>query len=110
MTKHQVQVSVAGQEYRLVTTLDEGTMRRLAQTVEARLQGLGPGQQLHPQALLLVALSLAHDLETERCEKERLTARSSAMLARLLDQVDSALGSVDEHGRPLPVRHGASRK
>ncbi len=109
MAKRAVQVSVSGHEYRLVTTLDQPTMDKLAADVELRLQRLAPGQQLHPQALLLVALSLAQELEQAKRQHEELTARSRQMLESLLSRVDGALGSVDENGEPLMRRRGAER-
>lgn len=101
MTKNAVEVSVAGHKHRLVTTLDEQTLRRLAAEVDQRLSQLAVGQQLHPQALLLVALGLAGELEAERARRESLSTRSQQMLKGLLRRVDTALGSVDENGEPL---------
>jgi cell division protein ZapA len=108
MPKQSVDVSVAGHDYRLVTTLDADTLRRMARSIERRLERLAPGQQLHPQALLLVALSLAHELELEQAKHESLTERSRGMLQELLSRVESALGSVDENGEPLSRRDGSA--
>ncbi len=87
-----------------MTTLGQSTMDKLAHDVEARLFRLAPGQQIHPQALLLVALSLAQELELEKHKHEQLTCRSRQMLESLLERVDGALGSVDENGEPLSRR------
>src|SRR5690606_32790274 len=101
---------VAGHKHRLVTSLDEQTLRHLAAEVDRRLSQLAVGQQLHPQALLLVALGVAGELETERTRREALSARSQDMLKQLLQRVDAALGSVDENGEPLaPVSDGERR-
>jgi cell division protein ZapA len=103
MAKQPVQVSVAGHTYRMVTTLDATTLTRLASQVEKRLGQMAPGQQIHPQALLLVALSLAHDLEQAADRQEALTRRSREVLQQMLQRVDAALGNVDENAEELSV-------
>lgn len=101
MAKNAVQVSIAGHSYRLNTTLEPNTLARLAREVERRLTRLSPGQQIHPQALLLVALSLAHDLEQCSDRQEALTRRSREVLQQMLRKVDAALGEVDADAEPL---------
>lgn len=96
MAKLPVQVCVGGHQHRLVTTLDERTMQRLAAVVDERLQQLGPSQQNHPQALLLVALALAGELEAEKENAAQASARGRRMLQHLLERVDAALESCDE--------------
>jgi cell division protein ZapA (FtsZ GTPase activity inhibitor) len=101
MSKNAVEVVIAGHSYRLVTSLDPVTLKRLANEVDTRIAKLAEGQQLHPKALLLVALGLAHELEEERARCQSLSTRSQAMLRQLLERVDDALGSVDENAEPL---------
>jgi hypothetical protein len=50
-------------------------------------QARGPGAQ----ALVLVAISLAHEAEAERHERESLTARTRELLEGLLRRIDGAL-------------------
>jgi cell division protein ZapA len=56
------------------------------------------GKALHPQALLLATLALAHDLEEERARSQRIEAQAKETLARLLERIDAALedGGADE--------------
>lgn len=107
MAKLPVQVSVGGHQHRLVTTLDERTMQRLAAVVDAQLQQLGPNQQNHPQALLLVALSLAGELEAEREKAAQASARSRRRLEQLLERVDAALESCAEPGEESTASNDA---
>lgn len=62
------------------------------------ITGNGP---VHPQAILLVAMALAHDLEAERSRNAELRDQAAAMLRDLLDRVNAALDGVDENGEPL---------
>lgn len=101
MSKQAVTVSVAGHAYRLVTSLDAAALQRHAKDVERRLGKLAPGQQIHPQALLLVALSLAHELEAARAEMEALKERTSARILDMVHRVDDALDHLDEEAEPL---------
>lgn len=101
MSKQAVTVSVAGHAYRLVTSLDAAALQRHAKDVERRLGKLAPGQQIHPQALLLVALSLAHELEAAGDEMAALKERASARILDMVQRVDNALDHLDEEAEPL---------
>ncbi len=101
MSKRPAVISVGGHEYRLVTTLTQGELEELAADVSGRLARLSAAQQIHPQALLLVALSLAQELREERDRRAELKEKSRTALLDLLQRVEDALGSVDENGEPL---------
>jgi cell division protein ZapA len=60
--------------------------------VDARLRELSPpGRQIPPQALVLAAIALAHDLEEERARRASIEERSKQMLSSLLTRIDTAL-------------------
>ncbi len=83
---------VAGQNYRVVSSAPEDEVRRLAAVVNAKLAEVGPkGRAAHPQALLLAAMSLAHQVESERGEREELQRRTEELLRRTLRRIDDAL-------------------
>ncbi len=91
-----VELRVGGQTYRVLASAEEGELRRLADMVVARLRDLDtPGRQIHPQALLLAAIALAHDLEEERERRVRVEQRSREMLSTLLARIDAVLESTD---------------
>lgn len=103
MVRPAVEVNVGGQMYRVVASAGEQSLQRYAGVVNERLRELtGSDRAPGPQALLLVAMALAHDLEEERTR--RLSAVSSAgeMLRDLLSRVNQALDGVDENGEALP--------
>ena len=102
MVRSAVEVNVGGQLYRLVASTGEQTLRRYAGVVNERLRELtGSERPGHPQAMLLVAMALAHDLEQERARNAELRERSELMLRGLLQRVNAALDGVDENGEPL---------
>ena len=99
-----VEVNVGGQLYRLVASSGEHAVQRYASLVNERLRDLtGSERPGHPQAILLVAMALAHDLEEERARNAELRENAELMLRSLLDRVNAALDGVDENGEPLPV-------
>jgi cell division protein ZapA len=101
MVRSAVEVNVGGQLYRLVASAGEQTLRRYAGVVNERLRDLSGTGPTHPQAMLLVAMALAHDLEEERVRNAELRQQSEGMLRNLLERVNAALDSVDEEGNPL---------
>ena len=102
MVRPAVEVNVGGQLYRLVASSGEQSLQRYAGVVNERLRELtGSDRPSHPQAMLLVAMALAHDLEEERARSAALRAEAEGMLRGLLDRVNAALDGVDENGEPL---------
>jgi cell division protein ZapA len=92
-----VEVRVAGQNYRVVSSAPEEEVRRLAAVVNAKLAEVAPkGGGAHPQAILLAAMSLAHQVEAERQQRVELERRTRDFLRRTLRRVDDALGRSEE--------------
>jgi len=94
-----VELRIAGQNYRVVSSAPEEDLQRLAQTVAAKLAEVSPrGRPAQPQAMLLAAIALAHEVETERAERESLQRRTRDLLRRALVRIDDALEPVEETG------------
>jgi cell division protein ZapA len=94
-----VELRIAGQNYRVVSSAPEEDLQRLAQTVAAKLAEVSPrGRPAQPQAMLLAAIALAHEVETERAERESLERRTRDLLRRALVRIDDALEPVEEAG------------
>ena len=97
MSGSPVELRVGGQTYRVVASTEEQELKRLAEIVDARLRQLSPpGRQISPQALLLAAIALAHDLEDERARRRDVEARSKERLRSLLERIDRALDATDD--------------
>lgn len=87
-----VQVRVGGQTYSVKASASEEELHRLAAAVDQRLARLiPPGRPATPQAILLAAMALAHDLEEERARSSALAERSRTAMRKLLERVDEAL-------------------
>jgi cell division protein ZapA len=106
MNRSPVELRVGGQTSRVVASADEPELQRLAEVVDHRLRELaGPGRAIPPQALLLAAISLAHDLEVERERRAGVEQRSREMLSSVLQRIDEALEATTpvesaEEGQP----------
>jgi len=97
MAGSPVELKVGGQTYRVVASAEETELKRLADLVDARLRSMSaPGRPISPQALLLAAISLAHDLEEEKRKRTQLEARSKEMLRSVLARIDAAIEASDE--------------
>ena len=96
MPPRTVVLTVGAREYKVVSSATEGELQRLASVVQAKLEAVLPrGKPEPPQALLLAALALAHDLEEERARSSALERKSRDMLRRVLLRLDNVL-EVDE--------------
>ena len=96
MAGRTVQLRVGGQTYRVVSSASDEELRRLAAVVDEKLAAVcPPGRMITPQAMVLAAMALAHDLEQERVRTQQLAARARGAFGRILQRVDAALG-------PLP--------
>ncbi|MFO0668447.1 MAG: cell division protein ZapA [Polyangiaceae bacterium] len=92
MERRTVQLHVAGQSYKVVTSAADDELGRLAAVVEAKVSEITPkGRPVQPQAVLLAALALAHELEEERARRESLERRTRDLLRRVLVRIDRAL-------------------
>lgn len=90
-----VHLRVAGQSYRVTTSGSVEQLERLAAVVEQKLAEVNPvGRPVTPQAMLLAAISLAHDLETERTRSAALASRAHEVVTRALAKVDALVGSL----------------
>jgi cell division protein ZapA len=87
-----VEVKIGGFSYRVTGSASEVELHRLAGVVDQRLRALGgSSKNPSPHSLVLVAMTLAHELEAERSARQRLEERSKTMLQTLLERVDAAL-------------------
>ena len=92
MSDKAVELNVAGQTCRVVTTADKTELEMLAAMVEDKLRTiLAPGRPLTTQAMLLVAVALAHDVHEERNRREAVTVKAKQSLAQILERVNDVL-------------------
>ncbi len=96
MERRTVELRIAGQSYRVVSSAAAEELRRLAERVEAKLTEIAPRGKSQPQALLLAALALAHEAESERDRRESLERRTRDLLRRVLVRIDDALEPFDD--------------
>ena len=105
MSGAPVELKVAGHTYRVVASAEKEVLHRLAAVVDAKVNELTlPGRQVSPQAVLLAAISLAHELEEERAKRARLEQRAREMFGDLLERVDAALEGAAALERALPAQ------
>jgi len=99
MGGRQVQLRIGGQTYRVVTSASDDELHRLTAMVEQKLALVAPpGRVVNPNALLLAALALAHDLEAERNQNKAQLAKTRSAFGRMLERVDLALGTLEPAG------------
>jgi len=92
MDRRTVNLHIAGQSYKVVSSAPEGDLHRLADVVSAKLAEVTPrGRAMSPQSMLLAAMALANELEEERARRAALEARTRELLRRVVDRVDAAL-------------------
>lgn len=96
------EIQIAGNAYRVQSSADAAELARLVAIVEARLSELPKTQRHEPRSLVLVALSLAHDLEQLKQDHAAFESQVLARLTKLVGRVDVALDHRDENGEPLP--------
>ena len=105
MAGRAVQLRVGGQSYRVISSASDDELARLASIVDAKLAAVvPPGRPMTPQALLLAAMSLAHDLEEERARAGAIAGRARDAMGRLLARVDEALASSVSEGSATEPR------
>ncbi len=110
-----VEVQVGGYRYRVVSSAQPEEVRQLADVVDSRVRDLSPtGNAVDPQAILLAAIALAHEAETEREKRIAAEKRYKSQLARMLDRIEQILEETQEpppappddaipHGNNLPT-------
>jgi cell division protein ZapA len=99
MDRRPIDLRIAGQSYRVMSTAPEEDLRRLAQVVDAKVAELSPRGRSYTgqagQAVLLAAIALAHEVEAERGRRESLERRTRELLGRVLGRIDEALEPFD---------------
>ncbi len=95
MDRRTVQLTIAGQSYRVVSSSTEAELQHLAAKVDAKVSELVPVGKPPASAVLLAAMALAHEVEEERGRREALERRTRDVLRRALVRVEDALESVD---------------
>lgn len=104
MSEAVAQLKIAGQTYRVVTSANGDDLLRLAGRVEEALRSVTPnGRQPSEQAMVLAAITLAHELEQERSAREQAQARYEASLRGMLAKVEALLGAATptQHEEPM---------
>jgi cell division protein ZapA len=92
MDRRPVELRVAGQNFRVMSSAPEEDLLRLARMVDAKAAELGGrGRAQGSQAVLLAAIALAHEVEAERARREALERRARELLERMLGRIDDAL-------------------
>lgn len=91
MDRHTVSLGVAGHTYKIVSSAEPKELQRLAAVVDAKVDKVAHGRGMSPQAVLLAALALAHEVEEERGKREAIERRTRDLLRRVLLRVDDAL-------------------
>jgi cell division protein ZapA len=91
MDRRTIELRIAGQNVRLVSSAPVDELQRLAGMVEAKLEELGPRGKAQSQAILLAAMALAHEVETERDRREAIERRTRDLMRRMLVRIDDAL-------------------
>jgi cell division protein ZapA len=101
MERRTVSLQIAGQTYKVVSTSSDDELARLAGVVTAKVAEVSPrGRPVPPQAMLLAAMSLAHELEEERSRRAALERKTRDVLRRVLMRIDDALEPDDDDAEP----------
>ncbi len=82
---------MAGQRCKVVSSATEDELKELVAKVDARVDEVKGAGRGPAQALALVAISLAHELEEERARRRALERRARDLLRRVLVRIDQAL-------------------
>jgi cell division protein ZapA len=91
MSALPVELRVGGQTYRVTSSAGEGELQRLAGVLDDRLRRFVGSRAVPQNALLLVAMELAHELEEERDRRGKVETRAKEMFRTLLTRIDAAL-------------------
>ena len=92
MSDKAVELTVAGQSCRVVTTANEKELQLLANMVEEKLANvLQPGRPVDTRAMLLAAVALANDVREQRQRADAIAKKAKTALSGLLTRVDQAL-------------------
>jgi cell division protein ZapA len=106
MSGKAVELSVAGQNCRVVTTADAQELQLLATMVEEKLAGvIASGRPVTTQAMLLAAVALAAEVQTQRARADAIADKAKTALSAMLERVDAAL----EHSEARPADSARKR-
>ncbi len=111
MANKAVELNVAGQRCRVVTTASEPELQGLVALVEDKIAAvLGKGRPVNTQALLLAAIALAHDVKEERDRAKAIAGRAKLSLSGLLNRVDTALEQNESQQKERARKRGRTPK
>jgi cell division protein ZapA len=97
MSRRTVDLRIAGQSYRVVSSAPEADLKRFAAVISDKLAEVTPrGRAVQPQAMLLAAMALAHEVEAERDQRAALERRTRDLLRRAMVRIDAALEPLEE--------------
>ncbi len=97
MASPVVELRVAGQVFKVVSSESPEALADLAREVDARVTKLVPKGRTIPQnAVLLAAIALVHELREERATREELEKKTRDVLRRALSRIDRALEETSE--------------
>ena len=96
MEKQKVEIRVGGQSYTLLTDESPEAVRKLAEAVNKKLNALmANGRVSMNQALILAAMELAQEAETQRAAAEKLKAE----IGDYLEDAERAMTERDQYKR-----------
>ena len=81
---------MAGQRCKVVSSATEDELKELVAKVDARVDEVKGAGRGPAQALALVAISLAHELEEERARRRALERRARDLVRRVVVRIDQA--------------------
>ena len=111
MAKKAVELNVAGQRCRVVTTASERELHDLVALVEDKIAAvLGKGRPVNTQALLLAAIALANDVKEQRERADAIAGKAKQSLTHLLTRVDTALQQNESQEKERARRRGRAPK
>ena len=92
MERSPVHLQIAGENLKVLSTVDEEELYRLADIVNAKLNQVhSPNHPISLQTALLAMITLAHDLENERNRYKHLSQGARELLEKTLQKIDSVL-------------------
>ncbi len=107
MTEVSRELKVGGKTYRVVTSAEKEELLRLAKKVEETLRSVLPkGREASAQALVLVAITLAHELEEEKRDRTASEQRYKSTLSALLNKVNHVI----EENEPAVAKRKRKKK
>lgn len=96
MTK-PVELRVGGSTYRVISSASAEELERLAGVVDETLAGISPpGRPMPPQAMLLAAIALAHEVEVQRERADRIAARSREKVSEIIARLDGTIARAED--------------